>query len=92
MWLQFLSSCKSWINSFCSSSCALWRWFRYKQQKSSIDWQWREYETLRLYSTVLCYKNVCFEIMNWKYEFIDITLILTLNDDIVVTLNDLVVI
>ena len=30
--------------------------------------------------------------MNWKYEFIDITLILTLNDDIVVTLNDLIVI
>jgi hypothetical protein len=40
----------------------------------------------------LCYKNVCFEIMNWKYEFIDITLILTLNDDIIVTLNDLIVI
>ena len=35
------------------------------------------------------YKNVYFEIMNWKYEFIDITLILTLNDDILVTLNDL---
>jgi hypothetical protein len=33
------------------------------------------------------YKNVCFEIMNWKYELIDITLILTLNDDILVTLN-----
>ena len=32
---------------------------------------------------------MCFEIMNWKYEFIDITLILTLNDDILVTLNDL---
>jgi hypothetical protein len=31
-------SVTSWINSFCSSSCALWRWFRYKQQKSSIDW------------------------------------------------------
>ena len=46
----------------------------------------------KLYSTFLCYKNVCFEIMNWKYEFIDITLILTLNDDIVVTLNDLIVI
>ena len=30
--------------------------------------------------------------MNYKYEFIDITLILTLNDDIVVTLNDLIVI
>jgi hypothetical protein len=30
--------------------------------------------------------------MKWKYEFIDITLILTLNDDIVVTLNDLIVI
>ena len=30
--------------------------------------------------------------MSWKYEFIDITLILTLNDDIVVTLNDLMVI
>ena len=30
--------------------------------------------------------------MNWKYEFIDITLILTLNDDIAVTLNDLIVI
>ena len=30
--------------------------------------------------------------MNWKYEFIDITLILTLNDDIVVSLNDLIVI
>ena len=30
--------------------------------------------------------------MNWKYEFIDITLILTLNDDIFVTLNDLIVI
>ena len=30
--------------------------------------------------------------MNWKYEFIDITLILILNDDIVVTLNDLIVI
>ena len=30
--------------------------------------------------------------MNWKYEIIDITLILTLNDDIVVTLNDLIVI
>ena len=30
--------------------------------------------------------------LNWKYEFIDITLILTLNDDIVVTLNDLIVI
>jgi hypothetical protein len=30
--------------------------------------------------------------MNWKYEFIDITLILTLNDDIVVTLNDPIVI
>jgi hypothetical protein len=43
-----------------------------KQQKSSIEWQWREYETLRLYSTFLCYKNACFEIMNWKYEFIDI--------------------
>jgi hypothetical protein len=28
--------------------------------------------------------------MNWKYEFIDITLILTLNDDILVTLNDLI--
>ena len=38
------------------------------------------------------YKNVCFEIMNWKYEFIDIALILTLNDDILVTLNDLIVI
>jgi hypothetical protein len=34
---------------------------------------------------------MCFEIMNWKYEFIDITLILTLNDDILVTLNDLIV-
>jgi hypothetical protein len=54
-----------------------------------IDWQWREYETLRLYSTFLCYKNVCFEIMNWKYEFIEITLILTINDDILVTLNDI---
>ena len=31
-----------------------------------------------------------FEIMNWKYEFIDITLILTLKDDILVTLNDLI--
>ena len=30
--------------------------------------------------------------MKWKNEFIDITLILTLNDDIVVTLNDLIVI
>ena len=49
-----------------------------------------EYETLRLYSTFLCYKNVCFEIMNWKYEFIDITLILTINYDILVTLNDLI--
>ena len=28
--------------------------------------------------------------MNWKYEFIDITLILTLNDDILATLNDLI--
>ena len=28
--------------------------------------------------------------MNWKYEFIDITLILTINDDILVTLNDLI--
>jgi hypothetical protein len=28
--------------------------------------------------------------MNWKYEFIDITLILTLNYDILVTLNDLI--
>jgi hypothetical protein len=46
--------------------------------------------TLRLYSTFLCYKNVCFEIMNWKYEFIDITLILTINDDILVTLNDII--
>ena len=27
--------------------------------------------------------------MNWKYEFIDITLILTINDDILVTLNDI---
>ena len=27
--------------------------------------------------------------MNWKYEFIDITLIFVLNDDILVTLNDL---
>jgi hypothetical protein len=45
---------------------------------------------LRLYSTFLCYKNVCFEIVNWKYGFIGITLILTLNDDILVTLNDLI--
>jgi hypothetical protein len=29
-----------------------------------------------------CYKNVCFELMNWMFEFIDISLILTLNDDI----------
>ena len=28
--------------------------------------------------------------MIWKYEFIDITLILTINDDILVTLNDLI--
>ena len=28
--------------------------------------------------------------MNWKYEFIDITLILTISDDILVTLNDLI--
>ena len=28
--------------------------------------------------------------MNWKYEFIDITLILTLNDDILATQNDLI--
>jgi hypothetical protein len=28
--------------------------------------------------------------MNWKYKFINITLILTLNDDILVTLNDLI--
>jgi hypothetical protein len=38
----------------------------------------------------LCYKNVCFEIMNWKYKFMNITFILTLNDDILVTLNDLI--
>jgi hypothetical protein len=33
-----------WINSFCSSLCALWRWFRmlYKQQKSSRHWQWQD--------------------------------------------------
>jgi hypothetical protein len=62
------------------------------RRKSSIDWQWREYETLKLYSTFLCYKNVCFEIMDWKYEFSLIfnTLILTLNDDILVILNDVI--
>ena len=36
----------------------------------------------RILFNVLCYKNICFEIMNWKYEFIDISLILTINYDI----------
>jgi hypothetical protein len=72
MWLQFLSSWqsqrrniwpgkiwKTFINSFRSSSCALWRWFRilYIQQKSSRDWQWRD---AKIIFNFLCYKiTVC---------------------------------